>query len=427
MTQEFEGLRESIEDHRVDLTNNEIKEPTLPADDDRGDEVVRILELVDTSIKEKHNDVIEKLGKLMDKVTTANHTLAEKRALLNHNNESIGSMRARLDNLLGDDGSVATYERVVKAVRQFANSNGIAVEFNDKEPQSVVNFLTARLEEVDDFDGDGGKIDAAVKVIKRLGRLVSFEYYKSLYGAFLRYLTMYVQVRVNQDDGELSAMVCPCCKRTLEKDDVSVYAESIKMLADPEKSPLIKVDPVKLAQDKAAKKNYDRWRKTITQKMHDVAEANRLENETKQLSKSVKDLEIEITDLSNSLANIDSEKEAAQKEECELKKLLDASKRWFETARAIESKKSRISQKNEDLTLSMTASTIDTRDVRTVERELDEKREEKDLYMSKIARLNNELNALNTRITNFTASVSFVGGHGAILTLLFTPCLPPGD
>jgi DNA repair exonuclease SbcCD ATPase subunit len=210
----------------------------------------------------------------------------------------------------------------------------------------------------------------------------------------------------------------------LEKDDVSVYAESIKMLADPEKSPLIKVDPVKLAQDKAAKKNYDRWRKTVTQKMHDVAEANRLENETKQLSKSVKDLEIEITDLSSSLANIDSEKEAVQKEECELKKLLDASKRWSETARAIESKKSRISQKNEDLTLSMTASTIDTRDVRTVERELDEKREEKDLYMSKIARLNNELNALNTRITNFTASVSFVCGHGAILTLLFTLCLP---
>jgi hypothetical protein len=175
VTQEFEGLRESIEDHRVDLTNNEIEEPTLPVDDVRGDEVVRILELVDTSIKEKHDDVAEKLGKLMDKVTTANHTLAEKRALLNHNNESIGSMRARLDNLLGDDGSVATYERIVKAVRQFANSNGIAVEFNDKEPQSVVNFLTARLEEVDDFDGDGGKIDAAVKVIKRLGRLVSLE------------------------------------------------------------------------------------------------------------------------------------------------------------------------------------------------------------------------------------------------------------
>jgi len=119
---------------------------------------------------ERYQEEVERFEKISNDVTTKERSASEKSALLAHNKHSLSSTRARLDALTGEDGSVTTYQRVVAAIRQYAQGAGIVTEFDEKDPQSVVAFLDERLEEVDEIPDDS--VDVARKLIKRLKMMV---------------------------------------------------------------------------------------------------------------------------------------------------------------------------------------------------------------------------------------------------------------
>lgn len=181
----------------------------------------------------------------------------------------------------------------------------------------------------------------------------------------------------------------------------------MKELADPETSPLIKVDPEKLQKDRAAKANYERWRKAVSQCIADVGEHQRLLNECKTLTQTVSELESAVGELDQELTGtLQANQAEAQSKVDELRNLTQNIQRWVDHANQIASKKLRVSQKHNDLTMSMTALDSGGRDLRTVERDLDQKRDEKDTLNKRISRLQKEMMQFNNKVTNLTTSAS---------------------
>lgn len=181
----------------------------------------------------------------------------------------------------------------------------------------------------------------------------------------------------------------------------------MKELADPSRSAIFQDSPA-LQRDRATKKNFERWRKTVASGLPAITEHKRLVVESQNLLSSVKELESVVSELEQDLAHCRADKSEAQGDVDGLRHLVDHTKRWLETANRISSKKIRINQKKDDLTMSMTALDTGNRDLDTVSREIEEKRDEKDLLATKIKKLNREMTALNTRVGNFTVQVSSV-------------------
>lgn len=178
-------------------------------------------------------------------------------------------------------------------------------------------------------------------------------------------------------------------------------------LMDPAVSSLFKTNPKKVQRNRTTKKNFERWRKTISNSMGDISEHKRLVVESQNLTNTVKELEAAVAEQEQELLTLNTDKDDIQSRVDDLRVLSDLTKRWVEDANRMSTKKMRINSKNDDLSMSMTAmSTMaGNRDLRTVERELEEKREEKDTLMTRIARLNKEMTQLNTRVSNLSQQV----------------------
>lgn len=218
------------------------------------------------------------------------------------------------------------------------------------------------------------------------------------------------QARVTDGDGNLTEIRCPCCLRNLDVEDVESFNRNMNELANPARSALFAIDPDKLQRDRSTKTNFERWKKTVSQGMGDLAEHKRLSIEIRNNDLAVKDLESSLTKKEKDLKSLKSAKTELQTEVDDLRHLSDCAKRWVVDAGRITLKTTRINQKNEDLKMSMTAVDADAgnRDLRSVERDLDERREEKDSLMGKIARLNKEMTQINTRVASLSTQVSLV-------------------
>ena len=208
-------------------------------------------------------------------------------------------------------------------------------------------------------------------------------------------------------DGNLTEIRCPCCLRDLDVEDVESFNKNMNALANPATSALFAIDPEKLQRDRSTKTNFDRWKKTVSQGMGDLAEHKRLSVEIRKNDLAVKDLESSLTNKEQELMSLKSAKTELQTEVDDLRHLSDCAKRWVVDAGRITLKMTRINQKNEDLKMSMTAVDAEAanRDLRSVERDLDERREEKDALMGKIARLNKEMTQINTRVASLSTQV----------------------
>jgi len=200
-----------------------------------------------------------------------------------------------------------------------------------------------------------------------------------------------------------------CSSYAVEGGDlIKTFKANMEELADPARSVLLKNDPDKNKQNRSIKRNFDQWRKAVSECMGDVTEHKRLVLEAKNLANTVKELEKAASEQEHDLTSLKADKADLQATVNDLRQLSDASKRWVEDAIRISRKKGQINRKNDDLSMSMTAlSTGGNRNLRTVERELDEKREEKDTLMGRIARLNKEMTQINTRVANLSQQVRF--------------------
>lgn len=179
-------------------------------------------------------------------------------------------------------------------------------------------------------------------------------------------------------------------------------------LANPARSALFNIDPAKIQRDRSTKTNFERWKKAVSRAMGDVVEHMRLSVEVQNTAQVVRELESALSEQERGLLALKSEKSELQSDVDDLRHLSDCAKRWVVDAGRIASKKERINEKNNDLTMSMSVIDSGNRDLRTVERELDEKREEKDALMGKIARLNKEMTQINSRVASLSTQVSLL-------------------
>jgi chromosome segregation ATPase len=209
-------------------------------------------------------------------------------------------------------------------------------------------------------------------------------------------------------------MKCPCCTRAFEagsldetKKLVKAFQDTVNELGDKENSPLLQMSKEIVNSARAAKKNYQTWRNSINENMSDLMEHNRITAELGGLEATVNELEASVASHQAQLDALNDERIETQNEANDLRSLVELSKRWMDDAGRVSSKKLRISQKNADLSLSVTSATnTNNRNLRTVERDIELKMEEKDTLMSKVMRLNKEMTGINTNISNISTQVS---------------------
>jgi chromosome segregation ATPase len=219
------------------------------------------------------------------------------------------------------------------------------------------------------------------------------------------FINISCQARVTDDQGNLLEIRCPCCLKNLDVDDVELFNSNMNSLANPAKSALFSSEPDKVQRDRSSKINFERWKKTVAQSLGEISEYRRLLIEIQSTSLTIKELENAVSEQEQDLLSLKSERADIQTELDDLRHFCDCTKRWIVDAGRIASKKIRINQKNDDLSMSMTAVDSGNRDLRTVERDIDEKREEKDTLMGRIARLNKEMTQINSRVAGLSTQV----------------------
>ena len=177
VAKQVEALQESIDDQKYDLERFRIPRPEFPTagGDKRGENLVIAVENLSAAVTEKFDEEVRSLENVAINVTSKERAVSEKSALLTHNRQTLLSSRARIDALTGDDGSVRKYQRVVSTMRRYAAEAEIATNFDENEPQTVLSFLDAQLEDLVDIGGDS-MIDVAPKILKRLKKMVSWHW-----------------------------------------------------------------------------------------------------------------------------------------------------------------------------------------------------------------------------------------------------------
>jgi chromosome segregation ATPase len=194
---------------------------------------------------------------------------------------------------------------------------------------------------------------------------------------------------------------CPCCKRGMNLPEVEVFQAAMKDLSDD--FALILSDPNAQEQYRTLKATYQNMRKAVESKVDDLRDFRRMTGEAGDLDKEIKRLQDDISHYNATLKDQTEKRDEAQSEVNELRELVDTIRRWSDDAGRIAEKKLQIYQKKLDLNATVTDS---TRDLKTVDRQITELKEEKEVLSNKILRLNKEMSDINHRISEVSTQVS---------------------
>jgi chromosome segregation ATPase len=201
----------------------------------------------------------------------------------------------------------------------------------------------------------------------------------------------------------------------MNADATEKFSKSIDSLLDENTSKLLNIDHDAIEKFRTEKSTYQRWRKVIEDNVDDVRDFNRMNDEWTEVETAIERLQ---ADLDHHQAKANDQNGLlveAQPAADELRGLVDAAKRWSDDANRIADKKIEINQKLTDLS----ATTAHTgRDLRSVEREMNDKMEEKDNLTNKINKLNREMTSLNNQISQLSSQVSYSGEAPADVVFL---------
>ena len=156
-----------------------------------------------------------------------------------------------------------------------------------------------------------------------------------------------------------------------------MFAEQIAFLTGAD-SPLLKLDQ----RNKTAISNYQNWKKVVSSNLNEVLEFRRLVNDANGVEQNIAERQRNLQQMEDELATAVSTKDTLQEENDEIRQLLDESKRWAEAGSRLATKRAQVNEKQEDLT--MTSGDSQGRDIKTVERELQERMKKKDDYGTKV-------------------------------------------
>jgi predicted nucleic acid-binding Zn-ribbon protein len=169
------------------------------------------------------------------------------------------------------------------------------------------------------------------------------------------------------------------------------------------------IDTDEKAQElyRTLKPAYQSMRKALEDGVDDLRDSRRMNDEASELEKDVQKLQDELFHCNSTLKEQTALRDECQKEVTDLRELVDTIRRWMDDAGRIEEKYLQISQKKLDL---QSTSPDSNRDMKTVDRQITEMREEKEAMSNKILRLNKEMSELNQKISEVSTQATKIEG-----------------
>ena len=172
---DVENLRDVVRENSFDFQKYVIPIPDpvqISEDDESGNALVDAMEKLASRVSEKFEEARNKLSTITDEVASKQRIVTQKKALLSHNQQTFQSLTARIRVMNGENGSYGKYQRIVRTVKRFELENGVSTTIEESNPQSAVNHITAKLENIDENTLEGLTGDVLFKLFKQIKKMV---------------------------------------------------------------------------------------------------------------------------------------------------------------------------------------------------------------------------------------------------------------
>jgi chromosome segregation ATPase len=368
----LESLDELINDEAVFLEKQGFTVPDLSnASDQDPDQIPASLEKMLKAATNRHDDAKANLDQSMEKFLNSQRLLSEKSALFASSQKTLASLRVKLQHLSTVTGEWnAVQESIRPNEAEFFGDS----DFVGGDLVAVSHHIEKQLAKLEDHLMDVVEPEATTRLVRKLAK--------------------WIKKRTQ------SGKICPCCQQNADAEELEQFLGAFMA----EGSELIKKSVGDSSTGRKAKSFYENVRKKIGSLqggLHDVA---RISEEISELENGTKRLQEEISQCNDTLKSLTSEKDTEQSNVDDIRGLMELIRRWIDDANRISEKRLEIQQKRLDL--SAASGTDGDKDLRTVDREIVELREEKDNLAAKINRLNKEVTEINRRISDASTRVS---------------------
>mmetsp|Transcript_16487 Transcript_16487/g.39219 ORF Transcript_16487/g.39219 Transcript_16487/m.39219 type:complete len:1428 (+) Transcript_16487:133-4416(+) len=329
------------------------------------------------SIEEKANTVNsafmlqkDKLDAAERKLSDTQKRLTEKSSLHSHNARQLNQLRAQMQGLSQPNRGHAKIETVIRESQKWDlnHSKSNSTVGTNSDPQQIIDHFSQRIADCKEEYDSPESISRTIKKLKKLAK--------------------------NTDAGSARGLKCPCCLKAITADDINDFKETMRELADPVNSAIVKMDEA-LAQDRKEEVElYTKWRSDVQASVGDYLEFKRVNNEIENLEDPVANVETELKTLDEQRKELKDEVSNEQATVTELQTLNDVMNRLRDDASKISRKLSQI--KDKELAIG-TSSVGANQDLNGIERALSSKNKEKEDLMNDISSLNKESSSLNKR------------------------------
>ncbi len=334
------------------------------------DPVIPLEHLLD-NIRNKKLNADDDVTRCNDAVAEVIKRQSEKKALHTSYQQRLAQMTQKKNVLNRPDGGVNKINSVIRALirhdKDVIDNNQIN---QDTNPSDVLSYLG---EQIAAYAVADVKPEAVIRVLKRLKKLAT------------------------------KHMECPCCARGFEQEDeITTFQSRLVELSDESVSELINMgDSAEQAGE--AIERYEKWRKTISDNMHEHIEYTRIVGEIKETEALLSgEGQAELKEVEAEL-KVEEEKLADKKVVAnELQGLLQTVTSLHESGTRVWEKRGQVKDKKEKLELQSFAKIDDPRNLKTVEADLATSSSEKETAYTEINKLNNEQKDLNERISRVT-------------------------
>ncbi|KAL7429484.1 hypothetical protein ACHAXM_001722 [Skeletonema potamos] len=370
VTQEYEILEEKLKDASYLLQAHQESHVKISPDDP----VIPLEYLLD-NIRNKKLNADDDVTRCNDAVAEVMKKQSEKKALQGSYQQRMAQLTQRKNFLYRPEGGVNKIASVIRAIVRYDKEIIDTDRINDyANPSDVLAYLGDQIAEYAAVDI---KPEAIKRVLKRLKRMAQ------------------------------SNMECPCCARAFrENDEINAFQSRILELSDESVSELIVTqDGASAARD--AIDRYEKWRKTISENIHEHIEYTRVVAEIKETEALLAgEGQAELKEVEAEL-KLEEEKLAEKREVAkELQGLFQTVTSLHETGTRVWEKRAQVKEKKEKLELRSFAKIDDPRNLKTVEGDLATSSSEKEAAYTQINRLNNEQKTLNEKISRVTNQAS---------------------
>ena len=377
-TKDVELLEETIRENSFSLQKFNVQ-PTgdMPSyNDDDGRALVAFVETFVDKSQAEYTKAKAAFSTAEDEVEKSQRLVNEKSAVCVSRQQNIQSMTNRIDALR--DGAVAKVESTIGKLLKYEAGESLEAPAKDSPIGDLLSYLDDRLKSLDE-DSPLDDADYSTRLLKKLRKLA----------------------KKKTQAGQVEDYKCPCCARSMDDEEFGVFKDTMKELMTD--SPLVEVDETAAEKHKEMKEKYTKWRKTLSDYSSDFREYERLQKEHASSETELQTSLDEIATLKSNLAKLKDKSTERRNEMNEVRDLVESCKRWAEDAHRIKDKRMQINQKNDELTMTATTG---GRDLRTVEKELQDRGDSKEEKIQQINKLNKEMTELNNRVANLATQTS---------------------